>query len=211
MPLDRVSTYTGTPAHPLHHPIWSKDMPIKREHALLAGYVGALIAATLVHDPLWLGLGLAGALLLAGRQALDLLRRSLRTVLLFNLAVSLGYLLLAHLRGLSPWETLLLINLRVLTLTTLTFLFIARVNLFRALDFSPHLTWLLALAYSQAMSFARAHADFRLALVSRSIVRPGLRERYRASAAAAAWFMDKGLAAARETALALRSRGFFGD
>ncbi|EFK95482.1 hypothetical protein LDC_2508, partial [sediment metagenome] len=69
----------------------------------------------------------------------------------------------------------------------------------------------LALAYSQAMSFQRAYGDFRLALVSRSPARPGLRDRYRASAAAAAWFIDKGLAAARETAQALRARGFFSD
>jgi cobalt/nickel transport system permease protein len=184
---------------------------MRQAHWQLAGYGAAVVACTLVHDPLWLALGLSGVLLLAGRQAPALLRRSLRVILLFNLAVSIGYALIAYLRDYSPWQTLLLINLRVLAITALTFLFIARVNLFRALDFSPTLTWLLALAYSQAMSFKRTHADFRLALTSRSLVRPRLRDRYRASAAAAAWFMDKGLAAARETAQALRARGFFGD
>ncbi len=184
---------------------------MKAEYAWLSLYLATVLLATLVHDPLWLALGLVAVLLLSGRQAPALLRRSLRVILPFNLAVSLGYLLLAHLHAIPPWETLLRINLRVLAITLLTFLFIARVNLFRALAFSPTLTWLLGLAYSQAMSFARAHADFRLALVSRSIVRPRLRDRYRASAAAAAWFMDKGLASARETAQALRARGFFGD
>ncbi|MGQ9685839.1 MAG: ABC transporter permease [Thiobacillaceae bacterium] len=184
---------------------------MKAERIFLLLYLAAVVTATLVHDPRWLALGLAGVLCLAGRQVPTLLRRSLRVILLFNLAVSLGYFLLAHLRAFSPWETLLIINLRVLAITALTFLFIARVDLFRALDFSPTLTWLLGLAHSQAMSFQRSHADFRLALMSRAIVRPGLADRYRASAAAAAWLMDKGLAAARETALALRSRGFFGD
>lgn len=184
---------------------------MRREHAWLALYGAALVATTLVHNPIWLAAGLAVILLLAGRAALKLLRRALRVILVFNLAVSLGYVLLAELRGFSPWETLLLINLRVVTLTLLTFLFIARVNLFRALDFSPRLSWLLTLAYSQALGFQRAQADFRLALASRSLDRPRLIDRYRASAAAAAWFMDKALATARESALALRARGFFDD
>lgn len=184
---------------------------MKRDRVLLVLYVGAVVATTLVHDPRPLAAGLIGLLLLAGREAPRLLRRSLRVILMFNLAVSLGYLLLAHLRGFSPWDTLLLINLRVLVLTLLSFLFIDRVNLFRALDFSPTLSWLLALAYSQALGFRRVHADFRLALTSRSLKRPRLMDRYRASAAAAAWFMDRALATARESALALRARGFFGD
>lgn len=184
---------------------------MKREHCLLALYLAALIAATLVHDPQWLAAGLVGLLLLAGRDAAGLLRRALRVSLVFSLAVSLGYVLLAEMSGLSPWQTLLLINLRVITLTLLTLLFIRHVNPLRALDFAPGLSWLLTLAYSQALGFQRAHADFRLALLSRSQVRPRLIDRYRASAAAAAWFMDKALAAAREGALALRARGFFDD
>ncbi len=184
---------------------------MNQAHWQLAGYIATVVVFTLVHDPAWLALGLAGVLLLAGREVPVLLRQTFRVILPFILVVSLGYLLLARLESLSPWETLLRLNLRVLVLTLLTLLFIRRVNLFRALDFSPHLVWLLGLAYSQAMSFRRMHADFHLALTSRSIVRPGLRDRYRASAAAAAWFMDKSLAAARETAQALRARGFFRD
>ena len=184
---------------------------MKQAHALLLAYMATVVAATLVHDPAFLAAGLALVLMLAGRDAPALLGRTLRTVLAFNLAVSLGYLLMATLRHEAPWDTLLLINLRVLSITTLTFLFIARVNLFRALDFSPTLTYLLGLAYSQAMGFRRTQEDFRLALVSRSPQRPALKDRYRASAAAAAWLMDKGLAGARETAQALRSRGFFND
>ncbi len=181
------------------------------DRGLLAGYLLAILAATLVHEPAWLAGALLVTLLLAGRGAASLLGRALRLVLLFNLAVSLGYLLLAWLRERSPWHTLLLINLRVLLLSCITFLFMERVNLFKALDFSPSLTWLLGLAYSQALSFRRSYEDFRLALLSRSLQRPRLSDRYRSSAAAASWFLDRGLATARETALALRARGFFHD
>ncbi len=182
-----------------------------RDRWLLLFYAAALVAATLVHDPVVLAAALAAVLLLAGRQAGGLLRKSLRTILLFNLAVSLGYAAFALLAGQVPWETLLRLNLRVLLLTLMTFLLMARVNLFRALGFSRSLTYLLGLAYSQSLVFRRTHEDFRLALASRCMVRPGLRDRYRASAAAAAWFLDKGLGTAREAAQALRSRGFFHD
>lgn len=182
-----------------------------RDRLLLVLYLAALVAATLVHDPRALGAALVVLLLFAGRKAPILLRRALWVILPLNLVVSLGYGLLSDLRGFSPWDTLLLLNLRVLTLTLLSFLFIDRVNLFRALAFSPGLCWLLTLSLSQALGFQRAHADFRLALISRSSVRPRLIDRYRASAAAAAWFMDQALASARERALALRARGFFDD
>lgn len=182
-----------------------------RERWLLLAYLLTVLGVTLVHVPLVLALVLAAVLLLAGREAGPVLRRILRLVLLFNLAVSLGYGLLAWLQDFSPWHTLLLLNLRVLLLASLSFVFITRVNLFQALGFSRNLTWLLGLAYSQALSFRRAYEEFRLALRSRSLRPPRLIDRYRASAAAASWFLDKGLATARETALALRARGFFHD
>jgi cobalt/nickel transport system permease protein len=118
---------------------------------------------------------------------------------------------MAWLQDVSPWVTLIRLNLRVLLITCLTFLFIARVNLFRALDFSPGLTFVLGLAYSQALTFRRAQDDFRLALASRSLKPPRLIDRYRASAAAAAWFIEKALHAATQSSQALRSRGFFND
>lgn len=185
------------------------DPGARRDRLALLAYALAVLAATLVHDPRWLAGGLTVTLLLAGSGAGGLLSRVVRTVLPFNLAVSMGYLMLAWLRTEPPWQTLLLLNLRVLLLTAITFLFVRRVNLFRALGFSRSLTYLLGLAYSQALTFRRAHEDFRLALVSRSPRRPGLMDRYRVSAAAASWYLEKALAAARESAQALRSRGFF--
>lgn len=182
-----------------------------RDHLIALLYLAGLITATLVHPPAWLAAGLAGVLLAAGREAVAVLRRAVLAVVAFNAVVSLSYAVMAWLQELSPWETLLRLNLRVLLLTSLTFLFIARVNLFRALDFSRSLSYVLALAYSQALTFQRAQDDFRLALASRSLQRPSLAQRYRASAAAVSWFLEKSLHAAHQSAQALRSRGFFHD
>lgn len=184
---------------------------MNRDRLLLLGYGAGILAGSLVHDPVWLAAGLVLVLAAAGREAWGLLRRALLAILAFNAVISLSYGLMAWWQDISPWETLLRLNLRVLLLTSLSFLFIARANLFRALDFSRSLTYVLALAYSQALTFRRAHDDFRLALASRSLRRPGLLDRYRASAAAASWFLEKSLHAATQSAQALRSRGFFHD
>lgn len=184
---------------------------MKRDHTYLLLYLAAVIAATLIHDPVWLAAGLAVALLTAGREAGSLLRRAVLTVLAFNTVISLSYALMAWMQHLAPWETLLRLNLRVVLLTSLTFLFIAHANLFAALSFSKNLTYVLGLAYSQALTFRRSHDDFRLARSSRSLKRPGLMDRYRASAAAVSWYLEKALHAATQSSHALRSRGFFHD
>jgi cobalt/nickel transport system permease protein len=184
---------------------------MKRDHVYLLLYLAAVITVTLIHSSLWLAAGLVLVFMMAGRDAARLLRRAVLTVLAFNMVISLSYAVMAWVQDFSPWEALLRINLRVILLTLLTFLFAARVNLFRALDFSKSLTFVLGLAYSQALTFRRAHDDFRLALASRSLKRPRLMDRYRASAAAASWFLEKSLHVATQSSQALRSRGFFHD
>ena len=177
----------------------------------LAGYLAAVVTATLVHDALLLGIGLGLTLLLAGRQALAILRRAILTVLAFNLMVSVSYAALAWYQGRVAGDYLLLLNLRVLLITSLTFLATGRIDLFRALSFSQPLTYLLTLAYSQTLTFQRIYQEMRLALRSRSLTRLSLRDLYRHGAASGSFFVEKALSNATETAQAMRSRGFFDD
>ena len=128
-------------------------------------------------------------------------------VLLFNGVVSLGYFLQAHVQGIDPWPYLLLLNLRVLTLTTLTFWGMGRIHPFRALAFSRTLSLLLVLAYSQILTFRRTLEGYRLALRSRALRPPRREELYAHAAATFAHLMGQALRNAEETALALRSRG----
>lgn len=182
-----------------------------RDRLLLGLYLTAVVAVTTVHDPAALALALAAVLALAGRAGLRLLRRALLAVALFNGVVTATYVILATLEGRLSWHYVALVNLRVLLLATLTFLAVERIDPFRALAFSPSLTYLLTLAYSQSMVLRRSLEEFRLALRSRSPTPPGLRERYRHSAVTAGSLLQKALADAGETAQALRSRGFFDD
>jgi cobalt/nickel transport system permease protein len=181
---------------------------MKARVALLV-YLAAVLLGTMVHDFRWLGLGLLLVLALAGRQWLRILRRAGLAILAFNAIVTASYALLAGIEGNFSIDYVVLINMRVLFLTCLTFLFAARVNAFEALSFSRGSTYLFILAYSQAMAFRQVLMDFRFAFKSRSIERPALRDRYRHSARIGAHLLDKSLNNATEITHAMRSRGFF--
>jgi cobalt/nickel transport system permease protein len=174
-------------------------------------YALAVVAITFVHAPAALA-GLLGlALVGAGAGRWQLLRRALAAILAFNLTVSLGYAVVAGLRGEFAFDYLLLVNLRVLLLVFLGFWFVKRVNLIQALSFAPGLAWAATLAVGQIQTFRRIIADFRLALESRSAEPPRLADRMHSASAQGRDLLDKSVAAAQESALAMRSRGCFDD
>jgi cobalt/nickel transport system permease protein len=180
-----------------------------KARAALFAYLAALLLGTTLHDLRWLGLGLVLVLVLAGREWLHILRRAGLAILAFNAIVTASYALLAGLKGNFSLDYVVLINLRVLFLTCLTFLFVARVNPFEALAFSGGLIYLFVLAYSQATTFRQVLVNFRLAFKSRCIERPALRDRYRHSAGVGAHLLEKSLNNATEITHVMRSRGFF--
>jgi energy-coupling factor transporter transmembrane protein EcfT len=181
---------------------------MKDRLALLA-YLAAVVAATLVHDPRWLGAGLAVALLAAGRDAPRLLRRTILAMLAFSAVVSVGYVVGGWLAGnLSP-EYLIRINIRVCLLTFLTSLMVSRVDFLRALNFSRLASYLATLILSQTVTFRRLFEELRQAADSRRLRRLPLRAGYAQSAAAAVHLFDKAERTTAEIALAMRSRGFF--
>ena len=182
-----------------------------RDRLGLLAYLACVVAATSVHDPRLLAGGIAAAGLVAGRDCLRLARRAVVAILLFNTVVTVSYVITASMRGEFSVRYVLLINLRVFFLTYLTFLLHSRINPFRALAFSRTLLFLLTVAYGQIVTFQRLLADARLALRSRSLARPGLKDLYRHGAATAVGSLGKSLGAATEITQAMSSRGFFHD
>lgn len=183
---------------------------MKSRIALLL-YVAAVVLATAIHEPLLLAAALGIVLFVAGRQWARILRRAGLAVFAFNAVVTVSYAVVAGLQGTVSFHYLALVNLRVVFLTCLTFLFAARVNPFEALAFSRHLTYLCTLACSQAMTLAEVMTNFRLALRSRTIAPVALRDRYRHSASVGALLLEKSLHSSAEISCGLRSRGFFDD
>ena len=192
-------------------------MATRLNHAalLLGAYAAAVVAIGFIHHTGALAGLLALALLAAGNDRMALLRRAALSVLVFNASVSLGYAALALWRG-ELWTAaaghyLLLVNLRVLLLVFLGFWLVSRVNLLRALRFSPTLSFVATLASGQAQTFTRVVRDFRLAFASRNVGRARWRDRTRHAAAQAAHLLDKSLSNAEETTMAMRSRGCFDE
>jgi cobalt/nickel transport system permease protein len=181
------------------------------ERTALLGYLVAVVALTSVHDVRVLGAALALTLAVAGIRALRLVRRVVLAVGPFCLVVSVSYAALTILSGQFSGGYLVLVNLRVAALTSLTFLVMERVNLARALGFSRGLLYVVTLASSQALTLRRVVEDYRLALKARTLARLGLRDRYRHSAASAARLLAKAMHRSGEIALAMRARGFFDD
>jgi len=130
---------------------------------------------------------------------------------LLNVVVTAAYVVIAGLRGTFSLNYVVLMNVRVMFLTCLSFLFVERVNVFQALSFSSSLTNLFTLAYSQAATFRQVMVNFRMAFKSRCIERVRLRDRYRHSASLGAHLLDKSLHNATEITRVMRSRGFFDD
>ena len=181
------------------------------ERAALLGYLAAVVALTSVHDVRLLAAALVLTIAFAGGRALGLVRRVLLAVGPFCLVVSVSYAALTVPSGQFSGGYLVLVNLRVAALTCLTFLFMERVNLARALGFSRGLLYVVNLATSQALTLRLVVEDYRLALKGRTLVRLGLRDRYRHSAASAARLLAKAMHRSGEIALAMRARGFFDD
>jgi len=180
-----------------------------KDRLLLLGYASAVIAATSIHDPVWLAVGLLVVASLAGRQAPKIGWRALQAVLLFNLVISVGYAASALFGQAVSVDYLILVNIRVYLLIFLTFTLASRIDILRALSFSRGLSYLATLVLSQIISFRRLYDDLRLAAESRRLRRLRLRERYLQSAAAAVHLFDRAEHDVSEIALAMRSRGFF--
>ena len=171
----------------------------------------AVVAATLVHAPAWLGLGIAVVLLLSGSGRGALLWRALRVVLPVLLLISSGYLLMGWLSASLAWDYLALLNLRVVLLALLTAWAARDVDLGRALQGFPAAQRWLSIVRSQLVVFRRLATEYRAAVRSRSTVPPSLLQRYRAGAALGLAALDKAMYNSEALAQGMRARGALDD
>lgn len=174
-------------------------------------YLLAVVIVSLLHQPLWLAMGLFLVILFCGSIRWRLLRKSLFSILYFNTTVTLGYLIVAGMQDQFRAEYLLLINCRVLLLVMLAFWLSARINIANALRFSSSLSFLTTLTVGQFRVLSRVVSDFRAAFKSRNLKRPGWRERAHLAVAQTEVMMEKSQHAATEISQAMRSRGVFDD
>jgi len=161
-----------------------------------------------IKSPLYL---LACALIiniLAFKNCIKFNKKVLKSILVFNIGVSLGYILMAFFKEINPWNYVIYINLKVYTLTFFVFLFFSRVSIVSFFSFSKELSYLLSISLSQIYSYRKTFEDFRLAYKARFIKK--YRERKRDFITVVfSFFLKKSMHDSHERVLAMRARGFF--
>ena len=185
--------------------------PTQHAKFWLGLYLAAVVAITLIHEPVALGSVLCLAVALAGPQRWRLLRQTIRAVIAFNLTVSLGYAVVALWQDTFTSGYLILVNLRVVLLVFLGFWFVSAVDILAALAGWPLARLIATLAIGQIKTFERVLRDFRFAFESRNLRQPRVIDKARSAAAQTQTLLDKSIASAGDAAMAMRSRGAFDD
>ncbi len=180
------------------------------ERIKLIVYIFLVLLQTLLHSISFFLIFLLVLILLDIRFFVRKIRQVLLCVFTFNLIVSISYLIMSYINNSLNLQYIALINLRVLSITYSTFFFAGHTNLFSALSFSKGLSFLLALTYSQIINFKRIMDNINLAHKSRVLV-PN-RENFKVFSSHSIWlFFTKSIYNAKESSLAMRSRGFLDD
>lgn len=182
-----------------------------KARAALALYAVFVLTTSLVHDPRWLALALGLTLLAAGRDAPAILRRAALAVLVFTGVVSAAWVITSYAGGDNPWPWVVRTTLRVLAITSATFLLGRRVKVLSLAGDSRTLQTVLVLVLAQVATLRRTVGDARLALRSRSLDRIGPRLLLRHAGATGGSVLRKSGHDLTLTTQAMASRGYFLD
>lgn len=167
----------------------------------------AIVAATLVHDPVWLALALLIALGVSGQGRATLLRRALRMTMPVVLMISLGMLLAGWLQGAISWHAVALLTLRIVLLSVLVTWMVREVDLSLALARWPGARRWLSIVRMHIATMQQQVADYKAAFASRSPEPPTLVSRYRAVSSHGLGLLDKAVCNAEASTHGMRSRG----
>ena len=182
-----------------------------KDRLILFGYILLVVLITSYHHIFFLLGVLAVISVLSGALFLRLLRKSALSVMFFNTVISIGYIIVSTINNNFSLEYIVLINLRVLLLTFMTFFMIKKINLFKAISFSRTFTFILVLATTQVLVFKRIYEDFKLSLKSRTLGKMGKKDIYSYISSVIFFFLNKSIYNSQETTQAMKSRGFFYD
>lgn len=135
--------------------------------------------------------------------------RVIKAILIFNLGVSLGYILMAFFKHINPWEYVIYINLKVYVLTFFVFWFFSKISPVQFMAFSKDLGYLTTIALSQIFSYKKTFDDFKFAFKSRVVKLTDKDPKF--ITRVFEFFLNKALKDAEERSLAMKARGFFDE
>ncbi len=142
-------------------------------------------------------------------NAYFLTKRVLKAIIIFNLGVTLGYILMAFIKNINPWHYIIYINLKVFVLTYFVFWFFSVISPVQFMSFSKDLGYLTTITLSQIFSYKKTFEDFRLAFKSRVYKLKDKDPKF--ITRTFDFFLTKALKDANERTLAMKARGFFND
>ena len=130
---------------------------------------------------------------------------------IFTFMISLSYGLYTNHQGKEFGDTLLLWNLKVLSLSLLSFAAFKRMNIILGLSFSKNLSFIVQVAYSQIALLQNIFSEFHLVIKSRIPLRKLSSKRILFFLNMIEYFFHQTMRDAHEKYLAIDSRGFFLD
>jgi len=133
--------------------------------------------------------------------------RVIKAIVIFNLGVSFGYLILAFIKNIHPFQYLVYINLKVYTLTYFVFWFFSIISPIQFMAFSKDLGYLTTITLSQIYSYKKTFEDFRLAFKSRTYKLKDKSPKF--ITRTFEFFLKKAIKDSEERTLAMKARGFF--
>ncbi len=143
------------------------------------------------------------------KKAIFLTKRVIKAIIIFNLGVTLGYILMTIFKHINPWHYVLYINLKVFVLTYFVFWFFSTISPVQFMAFSKDLGYLTTITLSQIFSYKKTFEDFKLAFKSRVYKLKDKDPKF--ITRTFEFFLNKALKDANERTLAMKARGFFND
>ncbi len=134
------------------------------------------------------------------------------TVGFFSSIITFPYFIAGFFVEENRWNYFLTVNLRTFELAFLTMIFLSKINLFKALDFSKNLSMILVLVSGFVIIYSKTMKDFQDAFYSRTIERNIQNQELRNFIKrVVSFFFEKSKETSQETYLAMKSRGFYYD
>jgi cobalt/nickel transport system permease protein len=175
---------------------------------LQISFIIPLFFILFLKSSLYLGIVLGVLILISIKQSLKLITRVLKSIIFFNLGITISYLIMGIFKNMEVMGYLLYINLKVFTITYFVFWFFSKVDMVRFFSFSKELSFLLTITLSQIFSYKKTFEDFKLAYKVRVIEKLQNREKGFITKTFE-FFMKKAIKDSKERSLAMKARGFF--
>jgi cobalt/nickel transport system permease protein len=172
-------------------------------------YLFSIVFLGVIHN-IWLMLGVILLALLVNKEAKwRIFKKAFLALVIFNGTVTLSYLLYSLFVPIEN-SVLLLINLRALAITLLTFTLMHHINFHKVLTFNHTLSILYAFTYSQMMHLKKMLQEYYFGLKSRGVTYKSSAKKEQIQPLLETLFGTM-LHKSNEQSLGLRSRGLLDD